>query len=128
LASKYFHGTPLDSSLLSAFSGGIMIYIATVSIIILRNKKDFVFSDVLEVWMGLIWGIVIVMLAILLFFDRKHHTQYGIAIMVFSIASIYGTDGGELVGLVLGFIAGIMAIEYKPSGMKRPEVSDVRIK
>ncbi len=78
--------------------------------------------------MGLVWGIAIVAVAILLFYDGKRHVAYGIAIVVLSIASIYGTNGGELIGLVLGFIAGIMAIEFKPSKSGNSKKENIQIK
>ena len=108
---------------MSVVSGAIMLYIATYSIFILKKLDITVISELVEVWAGLAWGILIVLLGIMLYFDRPHHIAYGIGIMVFSIASIYGTNGGELIGLVLGFIAGIMAIEWKPKKAKT-EVSN----
>ncbi len=118
MSLKYFRDTPLDSTLISIVSGAIMLYIAAYSILILRKLDIAVISDIVEVWAGLAWGILIVLLGIMLYFDRVHHVAYGIGIMIFSIASIYGTNGGELVGLVLGFIAGIMAVEWKPKKVK----------
>jgi hypothetical protein len=64
-------------------------------------------------FLGVFFGFIVIILAVLLYRNPEAHTGYGIAILVLSLLSIFG-GGGFLLGLVLGAIAGIFAILFEP--------------
>jgi len=66
--------------------------------------------------LGLIFGIVVVISALLLNSNPGEHTKWGTLILIFSLLSIMGGMGGWLIGLILGVVGGVLAITWKPSG------------
>jgi hypothetical protein len=63
---------------------------------------------------GVVFGLIVIALAVSLYRHPEHHTGYGIAILVFSVASIVG-GGGFGLGLLLGVVGGILAILFEES-------------
>ncbi len=63
--------------------------------------------------MGLIFGALVVLGAILLNYNPEHAKAWGILVIVFSIASVI-TGGGFVIGLILGIIGGASALRWKP--------------
>ena len=64
--------------------------------------------------LGIIFGLVVIVSAIMLNRRPVQHTTCGILILVFSILGIFGGLGGYLVGLILGIVGGALAIAWKP--------------
>jgi hypothetical protein len=69
-------------------------------------------------FLGLIFGAIIIVSAVMLNRKPAEHTTWGIVIVVFSALSIFGSAMGLGVGLVLGLIGGILAITWKPTEPK----------
>ncbi len=63
--------------------------------------------------MGLIFGALVVLGAILLSRNPAHRKAWGALIIVFSIASVL-TGGGFIIGFILGIIGGASALMWKP--------------
>ena len=64
--------------------------------------------------LGLIFGIIVVISAIMLNSRPEEHTMWGTIIVIFSVLSIFGSAmGGFGIGLVLGLIGGVLAITWK---------------
>lgn len=66
--------------------------------------------------LGVVFGAIIIISAIMLNSKPHEHTTWGILIAVFSVLSIFGgAMGGFGVGLVLGLNGGILGITWKPT-------------
>jgi hypothetical protein len=66
--------------------------------------------------LGLIFGVIVIISAIMLNRRPEQHSTWGILILVFSVLSIFGSAmGGFGIGLILGLIGGILALTWKPS-------------
>lgn len=65
--------------------------------------------------LGLLFGVLLILLAALLYRNPSAHRGCGIAIVLFSLLSLFG-GSGVVVGLVLGVIGGLAAIFFEPSG------------
>lgn len=64
--------------------------------------------------LGIIFGVVIIVSALMLYREPNQHQLWGILILVFSAISVVSCMGGMGIGLVLGVIGGILAIVWKP--------------
>ncbi|MGA2971523.1 MAG: DUF6114 domain-containing protein [Candidatus Bathyarchaeia archaeon] len=70
---------------------------------------------------GLIFGLIVIISALMLNNKPEQHSTWGILIIVFSVLSIFGSAmGGFGIGLILGVIGGILAVTWKTptSGQK----------
>jgi len=68
--------------------------------------------------LGIIFSIIIIAAATLLYINPKQHELLGALIIVFSVVSIVSCMGGMGVGLLLGIVGGILAILWKPEELK----------
>jgi hypothetical protein len=68
--------------------------------------------------LGIIFGIIIIIVAVLLYINPKQHELYGALIIIFSVISIISCMGGMGIGLLLGIVGGILAILWKPEEIK----------
>jgi len=65
--------------------------------------------------LGVVFGIIVIISAVLLYNRSGEHTTWGVLILVFSILSLFGSMmGGFGVGVILGVIGGVLAILWKP--------------
>ena len=65
--------------------------------------------------LGVVFGIIVIVSAVMLNSRPNEHTTWGILIVVFSVASLFGSMmGGFGVGVVLGTIGGVLALTWKP--------------
>jgi hypothetical protein len=64
--------------------------------------------------LGIIFGIIVIVSAAMLYRQPRQHQTWGVLILIFSILSIFGGMAGYLVGLVLGIVGGALAIAWKP--------------
>ena len=59
------------------------------------------------------FGLIILVLAILMFVNPEYTVGYGVAVLVFSLVSFL-VGGGFLIGSVLGVVGGVLAFLYEP--------------
>ncbi len=69
-------------------------------------------------FLGFVWGAMMLIGAIMLFTKPQQHQLWGAIVLVFSIASWFGTFGGFVVGFVLGLIGGILGLVWNPAKAK----------
>ena len=70
--------------------------------------------------LGLIFGIIVIISALMLNNKPEQHSTWGILIIVFSVLSIFGSAmGGFGIGLILGLIGGILAVTWNPAEAKK---------
>ena len=63
--------------------------------------------------LGIVWGIIVIIAAVILYRNPAQKTMWGVIILVLSIMSIF-ISGGFIIGLILGIIGGILALGWKP--------------
>ena len=68
---------------------------------------------------GLVFGITVIISALMLNSKPEQHSTWGTLIIIFSALSIFGSMmGGFGIGLILGLVGGILAITWKPTQSK----------
>ncbi len=67
-----------------------------------------------------LFGIIVLVGAIMLYTHPEQHVTWGVIVLVFSILSIFTSLGGFLVGLVLGIVGGALGIAWKPQPVPFP--------
>ena len=66
--------------------------------------------------LGLIFGAIVIISALMLNSKPKQHSTWGSLIVLFSVLSIFGSAmGGFSIGLILGLIGGVLAVTWKPT-------------
>ena len=73
-------------------------------------------------FLGLIWGSLMLVGAIMLYVMPEQHQLWGAMVLVFSIASWFGSFGGFVIGFVLGLVGGIPGIVWNPKSAKAVDV------
>jgi len=64
---------------------------------------------------GILFGVVVIIGALMLHNNPSQHTTWGLVIVIFSALSIFGgAMAGLGIGFVLGLIGGILALTWKP--------------
>ncbi|MER3602272.1 MAG: hypothetical protein C4339_06110 [Nitrososphaerota archaeon] len=69
--------------------------------------------------LGLISGALILIGAIMLYSRPEQSLAWGLVVLVFSVLSLFA-GGGFLVGAVLGLVAGILALTWRPPSGPAP--------
>jgi hypothetical protein len=65
---------------------------------------------------GVVFGLIVIVGALMLYSRPSQHTTWGVLIIVFSVLSLFGgMMSGLGLGLILGVIGGALAIIWKPS-------------
>ena len=64
--------------------------------------------------LGIVFGVIVIVSAVMLNRQPKQHMTWGILILTFSILGIFGGLGGYLVGLILGIVGGALAMQWNP--------------
>jgi hypothetical protein len=64
--------------------------------------------------LGLIFGVLVLLGALMLHFKPTNNKTWGIMIIVFSVPSVI-MGGGIIIGFILGIIGGKIALSEKPS-------------
>src|SRR3989442_2932622 len=62
---------------------------------------------------GLIFAILVLVGAVMLWMKPQQHVMWGVVVLLFSLFSII-TTGGFFIGLILGLIGGGLGIAWKP--------------
>lgn len=65
---------------------------------------------------GVLWGIIIIISAIMIYNRPQQHALWGTLVLVFSLISIFGSLGGFFIGLILGLVGGVLGIIWSPDG------------
>lgn len=99
---------PKAAFVLSLISGIIVLVVGFILMIIYHT---FIFSLI----SGVIWGILIILGAVMLYSRPQQHKTWSIIVLVFSFLSLFSTVGGLYIGFILGLAGGIMGILWKPS-------------
>ena len=69
--------------------------------------------------LGLVFGAVVMISAVMLNNKPQQHSTWGTLIIIFSALSIFGSMmAGFGIGLILGVVGGILAITWKPAQPK----------
>jgi len=68
---------------------------------------------------GIFLGLIVIIVAVILYINPLQHELLGALIIVFSVISVFTSVGGLAVGLILGIIGGILAIIWKPAETKK---------
>jgi hypothetical protein len=64
---------------------------------------------------GMIFGILVIIGAIMLYNKPFQHSTWGLVILIFSVLSVFvSAMGGFGVGLILGVVGGVMGLAWKP--------------
>jgi len=63
---------------------------------------------------GMVFGVVVLLGAIMLYAQPKQHVVWGVIVLVLSLGSII-IGGGFFIGLILGLVGGILGIIWKPT-------------
>jgi hypothetical protein len=111
---KSLKESPLDSSVVSAVGGLIILLVGIIGLYILLKNGTYSSNSLLEVSLGTFWGLMILIFSTTLFLDRRRHVIYGALIIIMATASWYGTSGGLFVGFLIALIGGIMGMAWKP--------------
>ena len=77
----------------------------------LTNGLDFELFGLL----GLIFGVIVIVSAIMLNRRPQEHSTWGVLIVLFSVLSIFGGAMNGFAGLILGLVGGVLAITWKPT-------------
>ena len=63
---------------------------------------------------GVLFGVVVIVSALMLYNNPVDHARWGMGILIFSVLSVFGSAmAGFGIGLILGFIGGILALTWK---------------
>jgi len=102
---------------------GILILIGAIYVMVLMSVAGSIIGGfgvpgvggLLVVFgaIGLIFSIIVLLGAVMLWMKPQSHVAWGVLILLFSLFSII-TGGGFLIGLVLGIVGGILGIVWKP--------------
>jgi hypothetical protein len=63
--------------------------------------------------LGIVFGVIVIASAVMLYKQPAQHQIWGLLILVFSALSIFGGMAGYLLGLVLGIVGGALAVAWK---------------
>lgn len=63
--------------------------------------------------LGMIWGTLIIIGAVMLYSRPQQHNTWGIIVLVFSLLSWIGAAGGLIIGFLLGLVGGILGVIWK---------------
>lgn len=69
---------------------------------------------------AIIFGVIVLIGAIMLNFRPTEHITWGIIILIFSVASFIGM-GGYFIGAILGLAGGAIALSYRASTTAKKE-------
>ena len=113
---------PITAFVLSLISGISILLVGFLAMIIrysrLRMGENVRLIGGAAGLLGVVWGMSVVVGAVMLYFRPQQHKTWGIIVLVFAFLSWIGSFGGLIVGFVLGLIGGILGITWKPSAVQ----------
>ncbi|MEM3058478.1 MAG: zinc ribbon domain-containing protein [Methanomassiliicoccales archaeon] len=100
-----------EAAIVLSIIAGVFILINGILVAALGAILLFSFlpAGIIVLGAGLIFGLIVFIAAIKLNQKPEEHLMWGVVILVFSILSIV-IGGGFIIGLILGFIGGLLAI------------------
>lgn len=112
----YYEEKPIAAFVLSLLSGiivfGVGILLSVVGALVTLPIGGI--GGIIGIF-GLLWGVLILIGALMMYYRPREHVVWGILVLLFSILSWIGAAGGIIIGFILGFIGGILAIIWRPS-------------
>ncbi len=76
---------------------------------------QFLFVSRTPIWAGILVGVLVEAFALFLWIQPQHRALYGTLIVIFSLLSFITSDfGGLFVGMLLGILAGSLALAWTP--------------
>ncbi|MEM0158779.1 MAG: DUF6114 domain-containing protein [Thermoplasmataceae archaeon] len=125
MKAEEFFNSPLDAGIVSLAAGGIFLYIGITLRYVISGLNASTLQY-LEADLGILWGVLTIAASLLLMLDWNRHRIYGTVIIVSSILSWVGDNGGFLVGFVIGLLGGIMAFTWHPSKNAKVQKANLR--
>lgn len=112
----YYRQKPTAAFVLSLIGGLIIFFIGIFLSFVGAIATIFLggIGGIIGVF-GLLWGVLVIIGAIMMYSRPEEHVIWGIVVLIFSTLSWIGAAGGLIIGFLLGFIGGILAIVWKPS-------------
>jgi hypothetical protein len=100
-----------------ALAGGIIIILAGLDVLVIGAALTFFIGGVGGIFglFGAVCGFLIMVFAFMLRSTPDQHIGLGIAIIVFSLLSWFGSFGGFAIGFLLALVGGILAVTWRPS-------------
>lgn len=97
-------------------AGGIIILLAGVVVMVVGAVLTFFIAGLGGIFglVGVVWGVLIIVCAVMLRSMPDQHVGLGVAIIIFSVLSWFGSFGGLVIGFLLALVGGILAIVWKP--------------
>lgn len=101
-----------------SISSGIIVFIIGALLSIIGTILTLPIGGIGGIigYFGLLWGLLIIISALLMYFRPNEHVMWGILVLVFSFLSWIGTLGGLVIGFILGLVGGTLAIIWNPGG------------
>jgi len=102
--------------------GGIFVLLAGFIVGVIGAIATFFVAGIGGIFglLGMLWGIMMIIGAVMLYRSPDQHTGWGIVILVASILSWFGSAGGLVIGFLMGLIGGILGIIWHPATIFRP--------
>jgi len=116
---------PTAAFVLSLIGGIFILLGAIVVMVIMSAIGSFMViggsADVLVIYgaVGLIFAIIVLVGAVMLWMKPQQHVAWGVIVLLFSLFSIISL-GGFFIGLILGLVGGILGIVWKPPAPMAP--------
>ena len=116
---------PTAAFVLSLIGGIFILLGAIVVMVIMSAIGSFMViggsADILVIYgaVGLIFAIIVLVGAVMLWMKPQQHVAWGVIVLLFSLFSIISL-GGFFIGLILGLVGGILGIVWKPPAPMAP--------
>ncbi|MCL4438871.1 MAG: DUF6114 domain-containing protein [Candidatus Thermoplasmatota archaeon] len=113
-----FKDSPIDSGIVSLLGSLLILYVGVRSIIISGTLTGITSAEHIALFLGAVWGSVLTASSIIVMFGTRWTRIFGVIIVVFSLLSWIGTEGGFTIGFVLCFLGGLMAASWKKNRVR----------
>lgn len=115
----YYQQRPTAAFVLSLIGGLIIFFTGIVLSFIGAIVTIFIggIGGIIGIF-GIVWGILVIIGAIMMYTRPDQHVIWGIVVLIFSILSWFGAAGGLIIGFILALIGGILGIVWKPAGVQ----------
>lgn len=104
---------PIDSGIVSLLGAIVILYVGLRSVLISSTIAGLTGLDLIAMEFGMVTGVILTVSSLLVMFGTSYTRILGAVIVVFSLLSWIGTEGGFTFGFVLCFLGGIMAASWK---------------